>query len=77
MNVKADCSTIFEENTLLVESNDVINKVKNNFENHKKDHLGNLMQQVQPLVERITDLNKEIMILQKNPTSGKKIMTKL
>ena len=35
------------------------------------------MQQVQPLVERITDLNKEIMILQKNPTSGKKIMTKL
>ena len=62
---------------LLDESNDVINKVINNFENHKKDHFENLMQQVQPLLDRITNLNKEIMLLQKNPTSGKKNMTKL
>ena len=62
----------FNEKTLLDESNDVINKVISNLDGnyYHKDFLEELMQ---PLVDRIANLNKKIMFLQENPTSGIKI----
>ena len=58
------------------ESKDVINKVISNLEGnyYQKDHLEELMQ---PLVDRIANLNKKIMFFQENPTSGIKVMINL
>ena len=64
--------TAFNEKSLMDESNDVIKKVIINLKGNYY-HRNYLEELIQPLVDRIANLNKKIMFLQENPTSGIKI----